>query len=257
MKDVMIPIRGKEALQVMREAGARLGDVFLHLADFVRPGLTTLEIDSWVDAQLRRRSLISQTKGYHGYRHVTCVSVNNVLVHGVPSRHVVVQPGDMVKVDVCAAWKGYCADAARIFLVEPVSRQAFSLAKAAEAAFDAGVAKLAPGSRLYDVSSAIQSVIEDRGFGVVRDFCGHGIGRRMHEDPEIPNYGVAGSGPLLREGMAFAIEPMLTEKSFEVFVDASDGWSVFTRDGGLTAHYENTVLLTANGPEVVTRIDSR
>ncbi len=253
----MIAVRGKEALEMMRGAGARLAEVFARLPDIVRPGVTTLEIDTWIQNDLRRKSLISQTVGYAGYRHVSCISLNEVLVHGVPSSHVVVRPGDIVKVDICAAWRGYCADAARIFLVGEVPAVGRRLAEVAEASFEAGIQMAVPGNRLFDISSAIQETVESAGFGVVRDFCGHGIGRRMHEEPEIPNYGVAGTGPWLKEGMAFAIEPMLAENSYEVFVDKADGWSVFTKDGGLTAHYENTILVTSNGPEVVTRVSDK
>lgn len=253
----MIAVRGREALQMMRGAGERLGELFLQLSEVVHPGMTTLEIDSWIQAELRRKSMISQTKGYHGYRHVSCISLNDVLVHGVPSSRVVVKPGDIVKVDICAAWRGYCADAARTFFVGEVASVGKRLAEVAEASFNAGIENALPGKRLFDISAAIQTTIESSGFGVVRDFCGHGIGRHMHEEPEIPNYGKPGAGPLLKEGMTFAIEPMLTEGDFQVFVDASDGWSVFTKDGGLTAHYENTVLVTANGPEVVTRVSGR
>ncbi len=253
----MIAVRGKEALQMMRGAGERLGELFLQLSGVVHPGVTTLEIDSWIEAELRRKSLISQTKGYCGYRHVSCISLNDVLVHGVPSNRVVVKPGDIVKIDICAAWRGYCADAARTFFVGDVPSVGRSLAETAESSFNAGIENAVPGRRLFDISAAIQKTIEVAGFGVVRDFCGHGIGRRMHEEPEIPNYGATGTGPELKEGMTFAIEPMLTQGDFQVFVDKADGWSVFTSDGGLTAHYENTVLITSNGPEVVTRISGR
>lgn len=253
----MIPVRSRDAVQKMRGAGERLGELFLQLADFVRPGITTLEIEQWVSNALRKRSMISQTKGYCGYRHVSCVSVNDVVVHGVPSSQLIVKSGDIVKVDICAAWRGYCADAARIFLVGDVSPVAKRLASVAESSFEAGIANAVPGKKLFDISAAVQEVVESAGFGVVRDFCGHGIGRKMHEEPEIPNYGRAGTGPILQEGMTFAIEPMLTEKNYEVFVDKGDGWSVFTCDGGLSAHYENTILITANGPEVLTKLSSR
>lgn len=248
----MIPIKGKRALTLMKDAGRRLAELFVDLSTIIRPGISTLEIDQWVESELARRRLVSQSKGYRGYRHVSCISINDVLVHGIPSARVMVREGDLVKVDICAAWKGYCADSARCFLMEAANEGAKDLVNAAEFALNQGIGAALAGGHLYDISAVIQQTVESRGFGVVRDFCGHGIGHKMHEEPEIPNFGKAGTGPVLKSGMAFALEPMITAGKYHVAVEA-DGWTVRTVDGSLAAHIEDTVIITDNGPEVITR----
>jgi methionyl aminopeptidase len=211
-----------------------------------------LDLDQWIAKELQARKLVSMTKGYHGYKHVSCISINDVVVHGIPSVLNVLKIGDIVKVDVCASWNGHCADMTRVFFVGPVSEEAKKLCAVAYAALDKGIAKARAGNRLSDISAAIQAEVEAHGFGVVRDFAGHGIGKQMHEEPEVLNYGKPGCGPILRPGMALALEPMITLGGYQVYV-ANDGWTVKTVDKSLAAHVEDTIIITEGEPMVVTR----
>jgi len=248
----VITIKSDQAQARMRQAGKVLSQLFVVIKDQVVAGVTTGAIDAFIAEYLNRNNLVSQSKGYHGYRHVSCISVNDEVVHGVPSQNRLIQEGDLVKIDVCAALQGYCADMARCYVVGEPSERVASLIAAAERSLFAGIEKAVPGNRIGDISSAIQGIVEQAGFGVVRDFAGHGIGSRMHEDPEILNYGSPKTGPLIKPGMAFAIEPMITEGSYQVYVD-TDGWTVKTVDRRLAAHIEDTVIITEHGPEVITR----
>jgi len=249
----MITIKNKVAVQKMTTAGGLLSDIIDRVAQLLRPGTSTLSIDAWIEMQMRNVQLVPQTKGYMGYRHASCISVNDEIVHGVPDAHKIIQEGDLVKIDVCAAWKGYCADMTRCFFVgKPASTQAEQLVKVAQQALDAGIAKAVVGNRLSDISAAIQQVVAPHGFGIIRDFAGHGIGKRMHEEPEILNYGEPGRGPLLRPGMTFALEPMITLGDYNYYI-ASDGWTVKTKDKSLAAHVEDTILITEEQPKILTR----
>jgi len=250
----MIIVKNKASLRKMELAGELLADLFSNLSRVINPGMSTADIDDIVVLELRRRGLVTKTKGYMGYQHSCCVSVNDEVVHGVPDRKKILQQGDLVKVDICAALNGYCADMARCYFVGGQSARVCGdgLVEAAMRALEAGVQKAVPGARLSDISAAIQSTVEAAGFGIVRDFAGHGIGRAMHEEPEILNYGEAGKGPILRAGMTFAIEPMITEHDWKVRVD-SDGWTARTVDGGWAAHVEDTIVVTVDGPVFLTR----
>jgi methionyl aminopeptidase len=249
----MITIKDDKAIEKMSEAGRRLAMLFKELDTVVVSGKTTLEIDGFIDQFLVANGLVSKTKGYKGYKHASCISINDELVHGVPSNKKIVTSGDMVKVDICASWQGYCADMARIFFADTVSLQVQKLADVAQKALDAGIAQALPGNHLSDISARIQFEIEKCGFAVVRDFAGHGIGKNMHEDPEILNYGKPGKGPVLKPGMTFAIEPMITEKSYKVYV-TNDGWTAKTVDGSLAGHVEDTILVTDDVPRILTRL---
>jgi len=249
----MVTIKSKRALGVIREAGVRLAGLFERLGEVVAPGVSTLAIDQFIERELALLSMVSQTKGYRGYRHVSCISVNQVIVHGVPSAQTLLAPGDLVKVDVCASWKGYCADMARGFFVEPRKPVAVKLMQVVEGALQSAIAAAVVAGRLSDISAAIEKTARENNCAVVEEFCGHGIGRRMHEEPEIPNYGFPGRGITLVAGMVFALEPMVTQHKSDVLVLA-DGWTACTSDGGLAAHVEDTVIVTDNGPEVVTRV---
>lgn len=248
----MITIKNKVAIQKMEKAGALLCEVFDALVPLIKPGITTLTLDHAIAEQLKVKGLVSKTKGYMGYRHVSCISVNEEVVHGVPLASKTLNQGDLVKVDICASWKGYCADMARAFFVGTPKEQVKKLVEVAQRALDRGIEQARPGNRLGDISAAIQKEVEKAGFGVVRDFAGHGIGKQMHEEPEILNYGTAGSGPVLRPGMTFAIEPMVTLGSYEVEV-LEDGWTVTTRDNSMAAHVEDTIAITEQGPKILTR----
>ncbi len=247
-------VKTVQALEKMRNAGKLLADIFENIPSKIQIGISTAFLDSWIEKELIKRQLVSQTKGYKGYRHVSCISVNDVVVHGVPSETVILQQGDMVKVDVCAAWQGYCADMARCYIVgEKTSEKVQHLISVTQQALDIGINQAVEGNRLFDISSAIQQHIEKFGYGVVRDFAGHGIGQKMHENPDVPNYGTAGTGMRLKAGMTFAIEPMVTQGLYEVYID-KDGWTVKTKDGLLAAHVEDTVVVGKNGPEILTRV---
>ena|SRR5579871_2297921 len=249
----MITIKNKQSIQKMEMAGKLLAEVFDSLQPLIEPGITTLTIDSWVADQFRSKGLVSKMKGYRGYKHVSCISINDEVVHGVPKTTNVLQVGDIVKVDVCASWKDYCADMARIFFVGPVNESVKKLAHVAQSSLDKGIAKAYAGNHLSDISAAIQEEVEHHGFGVVRDFAGHGIGKQMHEDPEILNYGKPGRGPVLRPGMALALEPMITVGRYDVYV-MEDGWTVKTVDKSWAAHVEDTVVITHAEPMILTRI---
>jgi methionyl aminopeptidase len=248
-------IKNKQALDKMKTAGKLLAEIFENVNSVIQEGRSTASIDAWIEQELAKRQLVSQSKGYHGYRHVSCISVNDVVVHGVPSDLVILKNGDLVKVDVCAAWQLYCADMARGYIVGSVrDEKTEHLMVVAAQALDKGIAQAVEGNRLYDISAAIQQHVEHYGYGVVRDFAGHGIGKRMHEEPDVPNFGVAGTGMRLAVGMTFAIEPMITQGSYQVYVDQNDGWTVKTKDAMLAAHVEDTVLVGQNGPEILTRL---
>jgi methionyl aminopeptidase len=251
----MITIKTEAEFNAMRTAGKLLAELFERLKEQVEPGITSLAIDAFIADYIKQRGLVSAMLGYAGtYKHVSCISINDVVVHGIPSGNVVLSAGDLVKIDVCASWQGYCADMARCFFVGKIPSAAVErLVSVAGASLDAGIQAALPGNKLGDVSAAIQREVEAAGFGVVRDFAGHGIGRKMHESPEILNYGRPGRGPVMREGMAFALEPMITQGRYDVYV-AQDGWTVRTVDKSLAAHVEDTVLITQHGPQVITRL---
>lgn len=248
----MITIKNDHMLKKMTEAGRLLAHVFDEVRTYLRPGRTTLEVDAFIEQELAKRQMISGSKGYQGYCHASCISLNDEVVHGVPQEKKVIRDGDLVKIDVCASHEGVFADMTRSFCVGSVSDKVRKLVAATQEALDEGIAQAKPGNYLTDISAAIQRTVEQYGFGVVRDFAGHGIGSLMHEEPEILNYGKPGMGPMLKHGMAFALEPMTTFKGYNVFID-NDGWTVKTADGSLAAHIEDTVLITDDGPRVVTR----
>lgn len=248
----MITLKNKTSISKMQEAGQRLVEIFEKLPEMLVPGKSTLDIDSWIASELIKRDLISKTKGYVGYRHVSCVSVNDEVVHGVPSADKIIKTGDLVKVDVCASFKGYCADMARSFVVGGADTQLQRLIDITQQALDNGIKKARAGNHLSDISAAIQQTIEQNGLGVVRDFAGHGIGKSMHEDPEVLNYGKPGTGPILRAGMAFALEPMITMGNYEVYI-AKDGWTVRTTDKSWASHVEDTIVVTEGEPKILTR----
>ena len=247
----MIIIKSKQELDLMREAGKVCGQILRDLADIIKPGISTLEIDRFVEKTVREHGMTAAEKGYCGYPASVCVSINDEVVHGIPSKKRHLREGDIVSCDLVVEYKGYMADAARTYPVGEVSPEAMHLIETAERAFFNGIAYAKPGYRLQDSSHAIQETVEGEGFGVIRDFVGHGIGSEMHEDPQIPNVGKAGKGPRLQPGMTLAIEPMITQGTWEVDV-LEDDWTAVTLDGGLAAHYENTVVITDGEPELLT-----
>ncbi len=250
----MITIKNKAAISKMTVAGKLLSEILTDLKNVEMLGKSSADLDRIIELELKKRNLVSRTKGYMTYRHSSCISVNDEVVHGVPSEKRTFQNGDLVKVDVCASWNGYCADMARCFVVGQGERlaQIEKLVSVAEQALFAGASMAKAGGRLSDISAAVQQKVEAAGYGVVRDFAGHGIGKSMHEEPEVLNYGKAGQGPYLQAGMTIAIEPMITEGDYHVYVD-KDGWTVKTVDQSWAAHVEDTILITNNGPVFLTR----
>lgn len=235
----------------MRRAGKVCGDILKELGNIIKPGISTMEIDRFVEKTVKANGMKASEKGYCGYPASVCVSINEEVVHGIPSKKRILREGDIVSVDLVVEYKGYMADAARTYAVGEISPEARHLIETAEKAFFDGITFAKEGYRLSDISNAIQKTVEGEGFGVIRDFVGHGIGSDMHEDPQIPNYGKPGKGPRLQRGMTLAIEPMITQGSYEVDV-LQDNWTAVTIDGGLAAHYENTVVITDGEPQLLT-----
>ena len=235
----------------MRRAGKVCSDILKELGNIIKPGISTMEIDRFVEKTVKANGMKASEKGYCGYPASVCVSINEEVVHGIPSKKRILREGDIVSVDLVVEYKGYMADAARTYAVGEISPEARHLIETAEKAFFDGIAFAKEGYRLSDISNAIQKTVEGEGFGVIRDFVGHGIGSDMHEDPQIPNYGKPGKGPRLQKGITLAIEPMITQGSYEVDV-LQDNWTAVTIDGGLAAHYENTVVITDGEPQLLT-----
>jgi len=235
----------------MREAGRVSARVLRLVGEAVRPGVSTEELDELAETVIREAGGIPAFKGYHGFPKTLCTSVNEQVVHGIPSSMVELTEGDILSVDVGAIVDGYYGDNARTFAVSTVSVDAHRLLEATAASLDAGIAQCVVGKRVSDIGHVVQAVAEAAGFSVVREYVGHGIGRDMHEDPNVPNYGLAGKGPKLEEGMVLAIEPMINAGGAPV-ESLADGWTVVTQDGSLSAHFEHTVAITAHGPLILT-----
>ena len=235
----------------MRKAG-RITALARQLAEeLVVPGRTTLEIDTAVRRFLESRGATPSFLGYGGFPGSACISVNNVVIHGIPSKHIVLQEGDIVSVDVGAFVDGFHGDCAATFPCGQVSQEALELIRITEQSFWAGARMARSGNRVSDISHAVQQYVEGHGCSVVRSFVGHGIGRKLHEAPEVPNYGAAGHGPRLQPGMTLAVEPMVCAGDYRVKIQP-DGWTVITEDGSLAAHYENTLLITDGEAEILT-----
>ena len=248
----MIELKSPTQIGHMREAGRILADAFRVCRDLVKPGVSTLEIDREVESLIRDRKATPAFKGYRGFPATICASINEEVVHGIPAARRRLREGDIIGLDLGAIVEGHYADAAVTMPVGEVTDEARRLLDVTRESLDLGIAQGWPGRRLGDVSAAIQQHVEAAGFGVVRAFVGHGIGRALHEDPQVPNFGEAGRGPLLRVGMVLALEPMVTMGHWEVRVLA-DRWTAVTADGSLAAHFEHTVAVTEHGPEVLTK----
>jgi methionyl aminopeptidase len=247
----MIIIKSKQEIELMRKAGEVNGRILRELADIIKPGISTMVIDQYVEKSVKDAGMIASEKGYYGYPASVCVSVNEEVVHGIPSKKRILKEGDIVSVDLVVEYEGYMADAARTYPVGNISPEARRLIETAEKAFFEGIKFAKEGYRVSDISNAVQQEIEKEGFGIIRDFVGHGIGSNMHEDPQIPNYGKPGKGQRLQAGMTIAVEPMICTGSYEIDV-LEDNWTAVTIDGGLAAHYENTVVITDGEPELLT-----
>jgi len=246
----VIIIKSDMELTYMKNAGRVVAETLAMIEKVIRPGITTAEIDKLAETFIRSHGAIPSFKGYGGFPASICASVNDVVIHGIPSNRIL-KDGDIISIDCGAILNGYHGDAARTFAVGSISNEAQKLIEVTRDSFFKAVEKAVVGNRLTDISAAVQRHAEDFGYSVVRDFVGHGIGKSMHEDPQVPNYGVAGKGPKLVHGMVLAIEPMINIGTYKVKIKP-DGWTVVTSDGCLSAHYENTVAITNNGPEILT-----
>jgi methionyl aminopeptidase len=247
----VIELKSAREIGLMRAGGHILADVMDRLRELVKPGLSTLEIDEDVEAFIRSRGAVPAFKGYRGFPATVCISINEEVVHGIPSAHRRLKEGDIVGLDLGCIVEGYYADCAFTLAIGDVPPKVQQLLDVTRESLDVAIAECRAGRRLSDVSHAVQAHVEGHGFGVVRQFVGHGIGRALHEDPQIPNFGEPGRGPQLRPGMVLAIEPMVTMGSWEVKV-LDDGWTAVTRDGSLAAHFEHTIAVTDDAPEVLT-----
>jgi methionyl aminopeptidase len=247
----VIELKSAREIGLMRAGGHILADVMDRLRQTVKPGLSTLEIDEDVEAFICSKGATPAFKGYRGFPATVCISINEEVVHGIPSAHRRIKEGDIVGLDLGCIVEGYYADCAFTLAIGDVPPKVQELLDVTRESLDVAITECRAGRRLSDVSNAVQTHVERHGLSVVRAFVGHGIGRALHEDPQIPNFGDPGRGPQLRPGMVLAIEPMVTMGSWEVKV-LDDGWTAVTRDGSLAAHFEHTIAVTEAGPEVLT-----
>ena len=247
----MIILKSREEIEKMRASSRIVAEILQGLKEMVKPGVRTIDLDRYAEEQALRRGAKPAFKGYRGYEHALCTSVNNVVVHGSPSARVL-EAGDILSLDFGVYYDGFYGDAALTVPVDGVSENAARLMKVTEEALYRGIEQAKVGNRLGDISAAVQRHVEAAGFSVVRDYVGHGIGKQLHEEPQVPNFGVRGKGYELKAGMVFAIEPMVNEGTWEVKV-LKDGWTVETADGGLSAHFEHSVAITDEGPVILSR----
>lgn len=252
----MIVLKSGREIELMRKAGLILDDVMKRLQDVVKPGLSTLEIDEQVENFIAHRGATPAFKGYRGFPATVCTSINDEVVHGIPSAQRRLKDGDIVGLDLGCIVDGYYADCAFTMAVGEVPAPVRKLLEVTRESLDLAIERCRPGVRLSDVSHAVQRHVEGHGLSVVRAFVGHGIGRALHEEPQIPNFGEPGRGPQLKPGMVLAIEPMVTMGSWEVRI-LDDGWTAVTKDGSLAAHFEHTIAVTEDGPDVLTRRNGR
>ncbi|MDD3383502.1 MAG: type I methionyl aminopeptidase [Bacilli bacterium] len=248
----MITLKSKDEIEKMRIAGRIVALAHQEVSKHIKEGVTTRQLDKIVEDVIRKNHATPSFKGYGGFPASACTSVNNVLVHGIPN-DTPLKNGDIISVDIGACYKGYHGDSAWTYAVGEVSKEAQKLMEVTHESLFVGLAQAKPGNRIGDISHAIQEYVESFGFSIPRDYTGHGVGSNLHEDPYIPNYGAAGHGPLIREGMGLAIEPMVHQGSKETKV-LSDDWTVVTVDGKLSAHYEHTIIINSTGYEILTKL---
>ena len=248
----MIQIKNAAEIEKMRRVNAISAAALKAGGEAIEAGITTAEIDKIIEHFIRSHGAKPNFKGLYGFPGTACISVNDTVIHGIPSKKIVIRPGDIVSIDTGAKLDGFNGDNACTFACGKVDLEAQRLMDVTKASLHLGIKAALAGNRIGDVSHAVQAYVEENGFSVVRTFVGHGVGKELHEEPEVPNYGPAGRGPRLVPGMCIAIEPMVNQKHHSVKT-LSDGWTVKTCDGGLSAHFEHTVLITPNGPEVLTR----
>lgn len=249
----MLSLKSQREMDKMRESGRVVAQILTEMIERVKPGVSTAELDAFAEKRCADFKVTPAFKGYNGFPACVCISVNEEVVHGIPSSRRILRDGDIVGLDFGVIREGWFGDSARTVAVGQVGPEAKALMASTEEALRAGIAQCVPGNRLFDIGHAIQSLVEARGYSVVREFVGHGIGRALHEDPQVPNFGPKGKGLVLKEGMVLAIEPMINAGTHKVRV-LEDGWTAVTEDRALSAHFEHTVAITAQGPEVLTLI---
>ncbi len=247
----MIVLKTSRELALMKEACAISAGALKTVANAVRPGISTAELDRLAEEYIRSKGAVPNFKNYQGYPATACISINNEVIHGIPTKQRILKEGDIVSVDLGAEIHGYHGDNAATFAVGEISPEAKRLMDTTREALYEGIKAACPGNRIGDISNAVQSYVEERGYSVVRQFVGHGVGTRLHEEPEVPNFGKAGRGIRLLPGMTLAIEPMVNAGTFQVKV-LGDGWTTVTADGSLSAHFEHTVAITPDGPQIMT-----
>jgi len=250
----VVTIKSEREITLMREAGRIVGLAHREVAKHIKPGVTTAQLDEIVERTILSQDALPSFKGYNGFPAAACISVNEVVIHGIPSSKKTLKAGDIVSVDIGAVYKGYHGDSAWTYPCGDIGETARTLLSATEGSLFAGLAHAKGGNRLTDISHAVQTYAEAQGFSVVRDFTGHGIGSQLHEDPQILNFGAPGRGITLRPGMTIAVEPMINAGKKEVKV-LKDGWTTVTLDGSLSAHFEHTVLITETGYEILTKVE--
>ena len=248
---MMTKIKTPQEIEKMRKSGQILASVLSEVEANLKPGITTEAINAIAAKKLKKLGGSPAFLGYYDYPAVICISINDEVVHGIPGKKII-KNGDVVSFDFGVNYEGMITDAARTILVGAPNKAKSALIASTAASLDAGIKQVRAGARIGDISAAIQSVLDDHGYGIVRDLVGHGVGHQLHEDPNIPNYGKENSGPVIEAGMTIAIEPMATLGSYKVYT-ADDGWTVLTRDGSIAAHFEDTVLVLENGFEILTR----
>lgn len=246
----MIQIKSQREIECMKQAGCIAASALAAAGKAVQEGITTAELDRIIHSYITSHNAIPSFLGYGGFPGSACISINDEVIHGIPGKRVL-KYGDLVKIDVGATYDGYIGDCANTFVVGECDSEATRLIEVTRQSFYEGIAHAQVGNRISDISHAIQAYVEQNGFSVVRDFVGHGVGSELHEDPEVPNFGLPGKGARLCAGMTIAIEPMVNQGTYQVRV-LDDGWTVLTRDGSLSAHYENTIVITENGPVILT-----
>ncbi len=250
----MISIKTKQEIAAMRDAGRIVAEVLALMGEMVKPGISTYELDTAAEKYIRKCHADPTFKGYQGFPASICASINEEIVHGIPSKHRILMEGDIVSIDTGATFREYVGDAARTFPVGEISDEKARLVRVTEESFYEGMKQAVAKQRLGDLGHAIQAHAEKNGYSIIRDLVGHGIGKNMHEDPSVPNYGTRGRGLRLEPGLAIAVEPMVAMGHYTIKV-LKDGWTCVTKDGSPSSHYENTIVITADGgPEIMTRL---
>ncbi len=248
----MIPIRTEEEIKILSEANRIVAKILNAIRPIIQPGVSTKELELFAEDLIKKEGAIPAFKGYQGYPASICASINEEVVHGIPLDKRILKNGDIVSIDLGVKFKGFYGDAAITYPVGKIDKDASDIIEVTETALYKGIEKAKTGNYLFDISWAIQSFVEDKGYGVIRDFVGHGIGRQLHEEPQIPNCGKPRTGPLLKEGMVLSIEPMVSQGTWEVEM-LDDGWTAVTLDNSLSCHFEHTIAIMKNGPLVLSR----